>query len=60
MRYLTDGTRVSVQAMRYDPQSQKYKRNGQTERVSVENAKEADALWRFIVVQIRLWKARAK
>jgi 3-methyladenine DNA glycosylase Mpg len=60
MRYLTDGTRVSVQAMRYDPTTQKYKRNGQTERVSVENAKEADALWRFIVSQIRLWKARAK
>ncbi len=60
MRYLTDGTRVSVQAMRYDPKSQKYKRTGQTERVAVDSAAQADALWRFLVVQIRLWKARAK
>lgn len=60
MRYLTEGTRLSVQVMRYDAETQKYRRNGQTHRLAVANAKEAEQFWRYLQVQMRLWSARQK
>lgn len=56
MRYLTEGTRLSVQVMKYDPDTQKYRRNGQTFRLAVANAKEAAAFWRYLQQQIEAWE----
>lgn len=60
MRYLTEGTRLSVQVMRYDDKTQRYRRNGQTFRLAVGNAKEADAFWRYLRAQIEAWEPPSK
>lgn len=60
MRYLTEGTRLSVQVMRYDATSQKYKRNGQTRRVAVRGTAEASRFWSFIKAKIAEWEATEK
>lgn len=58
MRYLTEGTRLSVQVMHYDAKTQKYKRNGQTRRLAVRNAGDASRFWAFLRQKIAEWEAR--
>lgn len=58
MRYLTEGTRLSVQVMRYDATAQKYKRNGQTRRLAVRSSGDAARFWAFLRAKIAEWEAR--